>query len=545
MCSLPDPECSDSRVSYFANSRTDLGIGEQRAEEGHINSDVVESTLDEFEDDYPNVDTSTHRQYLAQYRAGLNLARRNAALLAALMETTDKPVIGDVEPEFLDAGPTFYGLTVAPQSAVGGTVSGVTLSAQPVFYRPTIQQSSVSAILTDGAGGPLLEGRTYQYGESLAPVLDLVSTKTVSTVTWYLDGSPVRDNDTAAPYEFRINGASVTVGSTFAGQGSYTGSSFTIDEGDHTISATVEFTDASSVVASATITAEQGTPTQGVAYTWPVVGLSTITVNVPQGFPGPSNTGHTTALGSLTPVNSFTTISTPGVYTGNHYSQGLAITVSGVTLRNCRVSRPAGSGAFAVEVRHGSTNPGAFVMEDCTVAATDQGQAAVGWTDNGRGFTLRRCNISGAGDGGKNSHGVHVYDCFIHDLYRGGSAHNDGLQNSGGGTNVIVSGNTILAPYRTSTSCLMNQTRVGNIDGVTITGNFFFGGSYCVYLREVDGGTVTNSSIVNNVFCDESTGTSYNPNTGVQSSGWAYMMTVSGGVTVSGNTLQPRSAWAA
>lgn len=196
-----------------------------------------------------------------------------------------------------------------------------------------------------------------------------------------------------------------------------------------------------------------------------------------------------------------------GLTAGNLTSSGGFTAANGATYQNLHVTGTitVPSGRNNVIIRrcliecefwgvdgYGSNG---LLIEDCTFVGGGDAGIATGFNS-----TVRRCNISGAPDGMKAQGGAVIEDCYIHDLYTGGSdPHNDGMQFmsiTGGSRGIEVRHCWIHSP---DTSCIaMFSGQVGSSSaGITIENNYFTGPGYCIY---VPGTYATNVQVLNNVF---------------------------------------------
>ncbi|MEM9467302.1 MAG: right-handed parallel beta-helix repeat-containing protein [Actinomycetota bacterium] len=233
-----------------------------------------------------------------------------------------------------------------------------------------------------------------------------------------------------------------------------------------------------------------------------VTDWSNAVASIPAGFPTAETTGFAGAgysVADLTPAGSLDIREDGAVIELLDINGRVRVFADNVTIRYSRIRHAS---AYGIDVQAGSTG---LVIEDTTVIGTANTAAANIGLGN---YTCRRCDLSQAVDGVKLGSNVTIEDSYIHDMRKFSGTHNDGMQNSGGGHDVLISGNTILGPYRTSTSAIIAQTNVGTIDNMVVTGNYMYGGSYTVYLRDKGSGNgpPTNSAVTNNVFAPYTSG---------------------------------------
>lgn len=223
---------------------------------------------------------------------------------------------------------------------------------------------------------------------------------------------------------------------------------------------------------------------------------------IPPGFPTAQSTGFRAAglgVGDLRPSGSLTIDRNGTVIEGLDINGVVRVNADNVVIRNSRIRH---SSFLGIDVGDGASN---LLVENVTIEGTAPSAGAnIGFSN----FTCRRCDLSGATDGVKVISNAVVENSYIHDLRKYSGAHNDGIQHSGGGRNIHIRGNTILGPFQTSTSAILAQTNVGPIDNMHVSGNFLYGGSYTVYLRDKGRGhgAPTNSSVSGNVFAASTSG---------------------------------------
>lgn len=194
------------------------------------------------------------------------------------------------------------------------------------------------------------------------------------------------------------------------------------------------------------------------------------------GWPNASTTG---ATGPLTVRTGNLTISTAGaVVEGLDIRGCVNITAPGVVFRNSKVSCSNGWAIRAVST-------GGVVIDQVDVTCNNTlGKGIVG-----EGFTVRRSDVSGCEDAIYIDRNVNVLDSYLHDLYGGGTdPHNDIVQVSNGGDNVIVRGNFMSNRTSRATSGYMGDGP--GMDNIVIDRNYIEAGGYVIYCS---------SSGVNNV----------------------------------------------
>lgn len=234
--------------------------------------------------------------------------------------------------------------------------------------------------------------------------------------------------------------------------------------------------------------------------------------------PGPSSTGPVGAghpYVSLTPSGTLN-VTTPGaVIDGLDITGTLSIRANNVTVRNTRVRAVQGTGTYTVTWSAVSgVAPVGLLLEDVEidgngVSGDDAPPYPSGWAHSaaiqpGMGYTMRRCDVHGTGDGLKpqaNPTPIVIEDSWVHDLASfyvsvGMVTHNDILQIAGAGaTDVQVTG-CLLDGYRPSAINL--QTRyasssliqwgsfpggAGVLRNVILEDNWIEGGQYASRLN--------------------------------------------------------------
>ena len=207
-------------------------------------------------------------------------------------------------------------------------------------------------------------------------------------------------------------------------------------------------------------------------------------------FPTPATTGVPGGT-QLRPAGSMV-ITEPGkVIDGLDISGMVTVNARNVTIRNSRITT---SSQMGVKIEGGS-----LLIEDTEiVGTTNDCSQGIGYAH----YVARRIDVSGCQDGLKASGGpAEVYDSYIHGLRQTPDSHNDGIQSTGA-RGLVYEGNTICAQYQDSVSAIKLTPEKGPIDGVTIRGNFLYGGNYTLYMDSKPGtyGLVTNALVESNVF---------------------------------------------
>jgi hypothetical protein len=206
------------------------------------------------------------------------------------------------------------------------------------------------------------------------------------------------------------------------------------------------------------------------------------------GFPGPASTGVPSGT-SLRTSGALTVTRDGTVVDGLDVRGCLTINADRVTVRRSRIRC---GGDYVVRV--GGDVRG-VLLEDVEIAGQgNPGTIAVGVD----GFTVRRADIHGVGDGPRMGDATVVEDSWIHGLAVGGGSHNDGIQSTGG-RGIVIRHNRIDHP-RQQTSCILLGADLGDISGALVTGNLLNGGNYTVYAGADRGHRASHIQLVGNRF---------------------------------------------
>lgn len=258
---------------------------------------------------------------------------------------------------------------------------------------------------------------------------------------------------------------------------------------------------------------------------------------VPTTFPSASTTGVKGAgisYSQLKASGSFSVTTNGAVIDMLDVTGRIQVYADNVTIKRSRVTHTS---AYGIQVMDGSTG---LVVENVEIIGSINTTANIG---SGKNYTCRKCDLSGSADGAKATGWVTIEDSYIHDMRKWEGTHNDGIQDSGSTDPgpINIRNNTILAPYRTSTSAIIALTNVGYIDGMIIEGNYMSGGSYTVYLNDkgTGYGDPRNSIVRNNVFVKGSTGVfkaaCLDKGNGLECATWGNHTSISDAVSVLGN----------
>ena len=168
------------------------------------------------------------------------------------------------------------------------------------------------------------------------------------------------------------------------------------------------------------------------------------------------------------------------------------INAPNVTISDCKITS---SDYWVVIVKSGITGA---VVENCEINGTGsgpQGQAGIA----GQGTFLKNeiYNVENGIDV-RGDHTV-IQDNYIHDLNVSGDPHYDGVQISGGLSDITVRHNTVFVPG-SATSAVYITNDFGSINGVVVDNNQLAGGGYTVYSDEKarNSGQITGVEFTNN-----------------------------------------------
>ena len=177
----------------------------------------------------------------------------------------------------------------------------------------------------------------------------------------------------------------------------------------------------------------------------------------------------------------------------------IRVRANNVTIRNTRVHGPGCDNRNLISVGYGTYS--GLLIEDVEIDGhnRDSFGAAIG----AAGYTCRRCNIHGVGQGANMTGDVVVEDSYIHDIYYADGSHNEALI-SGGGSNIVVRGNNLEGtPTPGTSSTISLYGDFSQIRDVLVENNLFNGGGYCVYAGSVSSKpypVAENTRFLNNVF---------------------------------------------
>ncbi len=216
----------------------------------------------------------------------------------------------------------------------------------------------------------------------------------------------------------------------------------------------------------------------------PVIGTAST------GFPDATNTGVPAGV-ALTVYNGDLVITTPGaVIQGLDIHGSVTIAADNVTLLNCKITT---SEQFDVNCR-GVTGT---IVQNCEInglGATSNSMGIIGSQGSFIGNNIYNVENGICVEGS----GTLIQDNFIHDLSASGSPHYDGIQMSGGFSNITILHNTIIG-INNGAVYLTND--FGGISNVVIDDNQLEGGAFPCFVdyKSAKAGTLTNIQFTNNV----------------------------------------------
>lgn len=167
----------------------------------------------------------------------------------------------------------------------------------------------------------------------------------------------------------------------------------------------------------------------------------------------------------------------------------ITVLAPSVVIKNSRVS-----GSCDNLISNRSTG---LLVEDVELdGGGDPSVQGIGWG----GFTARRLDIHGVGDGVRANGDVVLESSYIHDLVTADGFHNDGVQVTEG-SNIVIRDNVIENPF-TQTSAILLGAHQGSVSNVLVVGNLLAGGGYTLYGGADPRSNYTISNIVlrDNVF---------------------------------------------
>lgn len=206
----------------------------------------------------------------------------------------------------------------------------------------------------------------------------------------------------------------------------------------------------------------------------------------------------------------------PGmVVEGLHIKGSLQIYADDVTVRDTKISSGA---AYPVMMRDGENALFEHIEVDGMESTTNNGCVY------GGDLTIRYSRVHRCTDSAKvHSDSTWEFNYIYDNQKWGGNSHIDGLQ-SQGARNVVIRGNVIDLPESDGVnSNIFFAADRGDIENITIEGNWFNGGYYTVQLLEGDY-AVKNARVIDNSFGGE-----YRHG----------ILRIQGDVTESGNTTSP------
>lgn len=207
-------------------------------------------------------------------------------------------------------------------------------------------------------------------------------------------------------------------------------------------------------------------------------------------WPGPTNTGYQTSMGTLTAGTNLTTTANNQVIELRNFSGTVTINHAGVIFRKSKCANIVVSESIAT-----ANIP---LIEDITIKP---GTYANSHGIMGKGI-IQRCDISNCENGGNlQGAGGQFLNNWIHDLLAGGAdPHYDGIQCDGGLSNWLIQDNFFQA-IPGGAGCIMIDNYFGPITNMTVNHNKLQGGNFSIYSDgQFTGGPVSGVVITNNIF---------------------------------------------
>lgn len=156
--------------------------------------------------------------------------------------------------------------------------------------------------------------------------------------------------------------------------------------------------------------------------------------------------------------------------------EGLRIDGDNVTFRNVRI---VWNGPFGENIVNSDGSGTTF--EDCSIDGRGSAERAI--AANGRGISVRRCEIAGVGNAIETETPLLVEENYIHDIRTpsGADWHADGVQVPDGADDVTVRHNTIVLSGPETAAIFITGEASDPNRNVLITQNLFAGGGYTMY----------------------------------------------------------------
>ena len=188
------------------------------------------------------------------------------------------------------------------------------------------------------------------------------------------------------------------------------------------------------------------------------------------GYPDETNTGVPAGV-QLTASGPIRVDDDGTVIDGVDVTGDIDIYARDVTVRNCRVT--VSDAYWGIMIRDTGVT-----VTDCEINGS--GSSGQGILDVGGGLVAaQRNNIYGFADGIMSEVGL-LEANYVHDLEGGPGAHHDGIQNGGGGPQIIRH-NTVVNPHDETSAIALFQDFGAPAHDVTVEDNLLAGGGYTVY----------------------------------------------------------------
>jgi hypothetical protein len=194
------------------------------------------------------------------------------------------------------------------------------------------------------------------------------------------------------------------------------------------------------------------------------------------------------------------------VYDSCHFTGGITVAASNVTVKNSKVSGRVGASGTDGDLRR-------LLLVDVEIDGgndPDFNQAAIGSAN----FTCLRCDVHSTGRGANLADNVTIQDSYFHDFVYSAGAHQTAIGAHGGGNYKIIHNNLVCNSNNEGcSSALSFYGDDSQIHDTLVQNNLFnTDGSYCTYAGSVGGKPYPHAISVrylNNLF-----GKSMNPRCG-------------------------------
>ena len=208
---------------------------------------------------------------------------------------------------------------------------------------------------------------------------------------------------------------------------------------------------------------------------------TSVATSLLSGYPDATNTGVEAGV-ALKVHNGDLVVNTAGaVISGLDVRGSIIINAPNVTIENCKVTFV---NYWGVNVKSGVNGT---IVENCEINGTGTSpQGVYGIVGQG---TFKNNNIYNVENGiAVDGNNTLIEGNYIHDLHASGEPHYDGIQISGGLSNITVRHNTVVN-QQTQTSAVYITNDWGPVSNVLVEDNQLIGAGYTVYSDEKGGGS--------------------------------------------------------